>query len=179
MTSWILVARPWCTHSLRVKSVSISCDGIRICGRQLCSSHHVYKNLWDVSVRGKLLCTRESESGNKKDPWCEGIPFFGHVLGRYQLPARYFCGKTVFAYSFSAVFFLTVLTLLLCNHDTCLSLGSSPNPSLVHIFMLAFAASSRQRRNYCELPPQFRLNVRYNCRKFDLAVWQIMNALPD
>ena len=36
--------------------MSVGCDGVRVCGGELCSRYHVYKNLWDAIVGEELPC---------------------------------------------------------------------------------------------------------------------------
>ena len=55
----ILTARPrgrGALGGLHAKHVSVGCDGVRVCGGELRSRYHVYKNLWDASVGEELPC---------------------------------------------------------------------------------------------------------------------------
>ena len=97
---WKFAEREWC-HTNRTaawprcralgglcaKLVSVGCDGVRVCGGELCSRYHVYKNLWDVSVGEELPCEC---SGNEKDPYVVAVMRIAKAKeamypGRYQL----------------------------------------------------------------------------------------------
>ena len=74
------------------KTVSVGCDGVRVCGRELCSRSPRLQNLWDASVGEELPCKKDS--GNEKDPYAVAVMrssiIVSQVLGRYQLLARFF-----------------------------------------------------------------------------------------
>ena len=72
--------------------MSVGCNGVRVCGGELCSRSPRLQNLWDVSVGDELPCKKDS--GNEKDPYAVAVMrssiIVGQVPGRYQLLARFF-----------------------------------------------------------------------------------------
>ena len=72
----ILTARPLSTRYIFTSSfmceiLSVGCDGVRVCGGELCPRYHVSKNLWDASVGEELPCKKDS--GNEKDPYTVAV----------------------------------------------------------------------------------------------------------
>ena len=88
----ILTARPRGRGTLG--AVSVGCDGVRVCGGELCSRYHVYeKPLGFECRRGNAVRVVRSSSDAKerhRRPWARKISAVCSLFLADQLPVRYF-----------------------------------------------------------------------------------------
>ena len=64
--------------------MSVGCDGVRVCGGELCSRSPRLQNLWDASVGEELACKKDS--GNEKDPYAVAVMRRSIIVG--QVPRK-------------------------------------------------------------------------------------------